>query len=72
MCIIYLRVQCSERFSEVLVSNMEETELMIESVVGPALLELFDTVEVENVIVHRSPEREDGGGRSALGQRVLL
>ena len=62
MCIVYVRIQCSERFSEVLVSDVEHTELTIESIVGTALLEVFDTVLVENVTVHHSPERNDGDG----------
>jgi hypothetical protein len=66
MCIVQVRVQCSERFSEVLVGNVEHTELTIESIVGMALLELFDTVLVENVTVHHSPERNDGDGERPL------
>ena len=60
MCTIHVRVQCSDRFSELLVGNIEHTELTIESIVGTALLEVFDTVFVENVTVHHSPERNDG------------
>ena len=62
MCTVHLRVQCSERFSEVIVSDVEQTELTIESIVGTALLEVFDTVLVENVTVHDSPGRDDGDG----------
>ena len=62
MCTIQVRVQCSERFSEVLVADVEQTELTIESIVGTALLEVFDTVLVENVTVQHSPERDDGDG----------
>ena len=62
MCIVHLRVQCSDTFSEVLVGDVEHTELTIESIVGTALLELFDTVLVENVTVQHSPERKDGDG----------
>ena len=62
MCTVHLRVQCSERFSEVIVSDVEQTELTIESIVGTALLEVFDTVLFENVTVHDSPERNDGDG----------
>jgi hypothetical protein len=46
----------------VIVSDVEQTELTIESIVGTALLELFDTVLVENVTVHDSPERNDRDG----------
>ena len=49
MCVIHIRVQCSERFSEVLVGDVQDTELTVESIVGTALLEIFDTVHVEDV-----------------------
>ena len=62
MCIVYVRVQCSDTFSEVLVDDEEYTELTIESIVGTALLEVFDTVLVENITVHHSPQRNDGNG----------
>jgi hypothetical protein len=62
MCIVHMRVRCSDRFSEVLVGDAEQTELTIESIVGTALLEVFDTVLVENVTVHDSGERNDGDG----------
>jgi hypothetical protein len=54
-----MRVECSDRFSEVLVGDVECTELTIESIVGTALLEVFDKVHIENVTVHQSPERKD-------------
>jgi hypothetical protein len=62
MCIVHMRVQCSDRFTELLVDNVEDTELTIESIVGTALLEVFDTVLVENITVQHSPERNDGDG----------
>jgi hypothetical protein len=62
MCTIHMRVQCSDRFTELLVDNVEDTELTIESIVGTALLEVFDTVHVENITVQHSPERNDGDG----------
>jgi len=62
MCVVHMRVQCSERFSEVLVDDVEHTELIIESILGTALLELFDAVVVENVIVNPAPEDDDGIG----------
>jgi hypothetical protein len=62
MCIVHMRVQCSDTFSEVLADDEEHTELTIESIVGIALLEVFDTVLVENITVHHSPERNDGDG----------
>ena len=62
MCIVHMRVQCSDTFSELLVGDVEYAELAIESIVGIALLEVFDTVLVENVTVHHSPERNNGDG----------
>ncbi len=62
MCIVQVRVHCSERFSEVLVNEVEQTELMIEDIVGTALLQLFDMVFVENVrlIALQNTGMEDG------------
>lgn len=62
MCIVYMRVQCSDSFSEVLGGDVEHTELTIESIVGTALLEVFDTVFVDNVTVHHSQEPNDENG----------
>lgn len=60
MCVIHLRVECPDRFSEMIVEDVEHTELTIESIVGTALLEVFDIVHVENVTVHQSLEGNDG------------
>jgi hypothetical protein len=62
MCTIHMRVQCSDRFSELLVDDVENAELTIESILGTALLEVFDAVLVENVTVHPSPEDNDEDG----------
>ena len=62
MFTIHMRVQCSDRFSELLVDDVEPTELTIESIVGMALLEVFNAVVVENVTVHPSPEDNDEDG----------
>jgi hypothetical protein len=45
-----------------LVGDVEHAELTIESIVGTALLEVFDTVVVENVTVHDSPNCNNGDG----------
>ena len=55
MCIIHLRIRCSDKYSEWIVDDEELTELAIESIVGPALLEVFDAVQFENVTVQPSP-----------------
>lgn len=65
MCIIHMRVQCSDTPSEVLVDDVEPTELTIESIVGTALLEIFDNVQIENITLHYSPERNNGHGEAA-------
>jgi hypothetical protein len=62
MRIVDMRVQCSDRFSEVLASAGEYIELTIESVVGTALLEVFDTIHVENISVHPGPGSCDDDG----------
>ena len=56
MCVIHICVQCSDRFSELLVGDAQDAELAVESIVGMALLEVFDTVHVEDVTL-LSPQR---------------
>ena len=51
MSIVNIRVRCSDAFSELLIEDREQTELIIESIVSTALLEVFDNVEVENVMI---------------------
>lgn len=60
MCIVYMRVQCPDTFSEVFVGDAERTELTIENIVATALLEVFDTVLVDNVTVHQSHKNTQG------------
>ena len=62
MRIVDMRVQCSERFSEVLAGDEAQIELTIESVVGTALLEVFDMVHVENISVLCGPGGYDDDG----------
>ena len=62
MCIVQVRVQCSDRFSELLLGDVQDTELAIESIVGTALLEVFDTVLVDDVTVYDSPSRDRENG----------
>jgi hypothetical protein len=59
MCIVHMHVHCSDKFSEVLVDDIEHAELTIESIVSTALLEIFDTVLVENVTVDHSSQRNN-------------
>lgn len=53
---IEIRLQCFERFSEVLPDMSEFTESMVENVVSCSLLELFDLVEVDEVSISFLPE----------------
>lgn len=59
MCTVHVRVKCSDTFSELLLNNVEDSELTIESIIGTALLQVFDIVHVENVTLHHSAERDD-------------
>lgn len=60
MCTVYMRIQCSDTPSELFTSDIENTELTIENIVGVALLEMFDTVLVDDVTVRIGPEDSDG------------
>lgn len=68
MCVIHISVRCSDRFSELLVDNVQDAELTVESIVGTALLEIFDTVHVEGVrlltsqstTIDEEEDREEG------------
>jgi hypothetical protein len=62
MCIVNVRLKCSDTLSELLVGDVEYAELTIESIVGTALLEVFDTVLIENVTVYHSSDRNGGDG----------
>lgn len=59
MCIIHMRLRCSDKFSEILPEDVERTELIVEDIVSTALLEVFDSVDVENVTVSRPPNGLD-------------
>ena len=62
MRILDMRVQCSETSTEQLAAKHEQIELPIESVVGTALLEVFDSIHVENISVHICPGCYDDDG----------
>ena len=69
MCIVYMRLRCSDKNSEWFVDDAEQTELAIESILAPALLEVFDAVEFENVTVRRSIKRDDGDEGNGRARR---
>jgi hypothetical protein len=52
---IQIVIQCPGRFTEVLPEEPESAELVIENCVSQALLELFETVVVDNVKISYSP-----------------
>ena len=56
---IQLRLQIPDGFSEFLEENGENDDLIIESIVSEALLELVSSVFVESVSVQYFPERTD-------------
>lgn len=57
---IQMRVHCFDKNSELLGGDEEQNERIIEGIVGTALLEVFDTVLVDDISVHCSPEDDDG------------
>jgi len=54
---VHLRIRCSEPLSKALAGDVEKAELIIESLVSTALLEVFDTVLVDSVMVQQPEER---------------
>lgn len=64
MCDIHIRVHFPDTHSEVIVGDVEQTELAIESIVGTALLEVFDTVHVDDVRIFPSPGPYDDDPKS--------
>ena len=60
MCVIRIDVQCSENCSELMIENVQDAELIIENIISTALLELFDTVCVNDIKLYKSlRERDD-------------
>ena len=57
---IQMRIHCFDKNSELLAGDEERNERIIEGIVGTALLEVFDTVLVDDVNVYCSPEDDDG------------
>lgn len=55
---VHLRIRCAEPLSEALAGDVEKAELIIESIVSTALLEAFDTVLVDSVMVQQPEERK--------------
>lgn len=57
ICTIDLRFHCfSEKFAQLIAEDVEGTEAIVESIVGTALLEMFDAVFVDEVTISNSLE----------------
>jgi hypothetical protein len=52
MYICKVHAQCGARFSEILSDNLKSVELLVEGMVGQALMELFGTGAVDDVSIH--------------------
>lgn len=59
MFIVSLLVQCSDPFAEMLIRNVDHTELTIESIVSTALSDFFDVVVVDRVRIQQPVESND-------------
>ncbi|HLI07460.1 MAG TPA: hypothetical protein VKV40_12895 [Ktedonobacteraceae bacterium] len=59
MSIINVRVHCPDRSTEFPPDDVEAIEATIEAVVSTALLEIYESVFVENVTVLPSSQCED-------------
>lgn len=68
MRVVHMRVRCSDKYSELPVGDAEYAELTIENIVGLALLEVFHTVQVENVTVQQSPGPDDEDGEQGSSE----
>src|ERR1700681_4799683 len=63
MYCIQIYLQCSDEHTEVFPDDPETTELLVENIVSQALLELFEAVYVEEVVVGFSPNAKESGVR---------
>jgi hypothetical protein len=57
---VQIDAECADTHIEVLPSEVETTEFMIEELVGQLLLEHFDEVVVDEVTIHFSPRSPEG------------
>ena len=57
---VHIDAECSDTHIEVLPSEVETAEFMIEELVGQLLLEHFDEVVVDEVTIHFSPRSPEG------------
>jgi hypothetical protein len=55
MFVVEIRIQGCEKFSEILPEALREIECAIEDIVGCSLLQIFDTLIVEDVSIRYIP-----------------
>jgi hypothetical protein len=56
MCILWVHVQCYDRFFEVSPDEVENAELMVEDMVSHVLIDLFSEGMVDDVAIRFSPK----------------
>jgi hypothetical protein len=56
MCILWVHVQCYDRFFEVSPDEVENAELMVEDMVSQVLIDLFSEGTVDDVAMRFSPK----------------
>lgn len=67
MCIIQIRILCSDRFFEVLPDDVESTEFTLEDLIGRILLDLFEMVIVERVTISFASNSQTGQQLFSIG-----
>ena len=55
MYAIEIRIQASEKFSEVLPETLQDAECAVEDIIGCVLLQIFDTINIEEVTIRYLP-----------------
>lgn len=63
MRIAHVHLCLPDTYSEIPVDDVEDAEMAIEAIVSTALLEVFDTVLVENVTIQQSSDSGDDHGK---------
>jgi len=58
MYTIEIRIRCPDGSQELFPDSVEATELMVESIVSQALLELFEVMKIEEVSIQLAPGKE--------------
>lgn len=66
MCMLQIKVQCYDKYFEVLPDELESTEVIVEHAVSHVLLELFGEVSVDDVTIRFSSDRYMGLQQCAI------